>query len=187
MSCCLHSGFLEFVIYELTFHYPTPVMVKFPHNSLSFCLNPTFLSQGSSNSGRTRSFSLLPHLTPSSSPASQRHLGHTASASNIVTITHHKSPAAARRAKIQYPGRLQEVKEVGVEEITIFKTLVSRLGNQRRLVGVFYLIFLYLKELFKADLSYFHNIGIISVSYCITLKSPNILLRCRDSVLWTKI
>ncbi|XP_038580650.1 oxysterol-binding protein-related protein 10 isoform X3 [Micropterus salmoides] len=66
---------------------------------------------GSSSSGRTRSFSLLPHLTPSSSPGSQRHLSHTASPSNIVTITHHKSPAAARRARSQYPGRLLEVKE----------------------------------------------------------------------------
>ncbi|XP_026155837.1 oxysterol-binding protein-related protein 10 isoform X2 [Mastacembelus armatus] len=69
-------------------------------------------TKASSSSGRTRSFSLLPHLTPSSSPGSQRHLGHTASPSNIVTITHHKSPAAARRAKSQYPGRLLEVKEV---------------------------------------------------------------------------
>uniref|UniRef100_A0A1A7WU08 Oxysterol-binding protein n=2 Tax=Iconisemion striatum TaxID=60296 RepID=A0A1A7WU08_9TELE len=67
---------------------------------------------GSSSSGRTRSFSLLPHLTSSSSPSSQRHSGHTASPSNIVTITHHKSPAAARRAKTQYPGQLLEVKEV---------------------------------------------------------------------------
>ncbi|XP_056877103.1 oxysterol-binding protein-related protein 10 isoform X1 [Takifugu flavidus] len=68
---------------------------------------------GSSSSGRTRSFSLLPHLNPpSSSPGSQRHLSHTASPSNIVTITHHKSPAAARRSKSQYPGRLLEVKEV---------------------------------------------------------------------------
>ncbi|XP_017279823.2 oxysterol-binding protein-related protein 10 [Kryptolebias marmoratus] len=67
---------------------------------------------GSSSSGRTRSFSLLPHLTPSSSPSSQRHAGHAASPGNIVTITHHKSPAAARRAKSQYPGQLLEVKEV---------------------------------------------------------------------------
>ncbi|XP_037649903.1 oxysterol-binding protein-related protein 10 isoform X2 [Sebastes umbrosus] len=65
-----------------------------------------------SSAGRTRSFSLLPHLTPSSSPGSQRHLSHAASPSNIVTITHHKSPAAARRAKSLYPGRLLEVKEV---------------------------------------------------------------------------
>ncbi|XP_075907610.1 oxysterol-binding protein-related protein 10 isoform X2 [Nelusetta ayraudi] len=69
-------------------------------------------AKGSSSSGRTRSFSLLPHLTPSSSPAPQRHLSHAASPGNIVTITHHKSPAAARRSKNQYPGRLQEVKEV---------------------------------------------------------------------------
>ncbi|KAL0167019.1 hypothetical protein M9458_038863, partial [Cirrhinus mrigala] len=63
------------------------------------------------SSGRTRSFSLLPHLPPSSSPASQRHLPHHGPPSNIVTITHHKSPAAARRAKNQYPERLLEVKE----------------------------------------------------------------------------
>lgn len=72
-------------------------------------------TQGSS--GRTRSFSLLPHLPPSSSPSSQRnlpphHLPHHGPSSNIVTITHHKSPAAARRAKDQYPERLLEVKEV---------------------------------------------------------------------------
>lgn len=78
------------------------------HNSLD--------TQGSS--GRTRSFSLLPHLPPSSSPAAQRHLPphhlppHHGPSSNIVTITHHKSPAAARRAKDQYPERLLEVKEV---------------------------------------------------------------------------
>uniref|UniRef100_A0A9J8AY68 Oxysterol-binding protein n=1 Tax=Cyprinus carpio carpio TaxID=630221 RepID=A0A9J8AY68_CYPCA len=70
----------------------------------------TFEAQGSS--GRTRSFSLLPHLPPSSSPASQRHLPHHGPQSNIVTITHHKSPAAARRAKNQYPERILEVKEV---------------------------------------------------------------------------
>ncbi|XP_016396073.1 oxysterol-binding protein-related protein 10-like [Sinocyclocheilus rhinocerous] len=70
----------------------------------------TLDAQGSS--GRTRSFSLLPHLPPSSSPASQRHLPHHGPQSNIVTITHHKSPAAARRARNQYPERLLEVKEV---------------------------------------------------------------------------
>ncbi|KAI2646513.1 Oxysterol-binding protein-related protein 10 [Labeo rohita] len=69
-------------------------------------------SSAKGSSGRTRSFSLLPHLPPSSSPASQRHLPHHGPPSNIVTITHHKSPAAARRAKNQYPERLLEVKEV---------------------------------------------------------------------------
>lgn len=68
------------------------------------------VSQGSS--GRTRSVSLLPHLPPSSSPVSQRHLPHHGPPSNVVTITRHKSPAAARRAKNQYPERLLEVKEV---------------------------------------------------------------------------
>ncbi|CAB1351303.1 unnamed protein product, partial [Coregonus sp. 'balchen'] len=47
----------------------------------------------------------------SSSPGIQRHLVCAGTPSNIVTITHHKSPAAARRAKNQYPGRLLEVKE----------------------------------------------------------------------------
>ncbi|XP_029519565.2 oxysterol-binding protein-related protein 10-like isoform X1 [Oncorhynchus nerka] len=66
---------------------------------------------GSSSSGRSRSVSLLPHLPPTSSPGIQRHLACPGTPSNIVTITHHKSPAAARRAKNQYPGRLLEVKE----------------------------------------------------------------------------
>ncbi|KAL0962517.1 hypothetical protein UPYG_G00341040 [Umbra pygmaea] len=68
---------------------------------------------GFSSSGRSRSVSLLPHLPPaSSSPGNQRHLACPGTPSNIVTITHHKSPAAARRSKNQYPGRLMEVKEV---------------------------------------------------------------------------
>uniref|UniRef100_A0A3Q3QIE0 Oxysterol-binding protein n=1 Tax=Monopterus albus TaxID=43700 RepID=A0A3Q3QIE0_MONAL len=85
--------------------------------------------QGSSSSGRTRSFSLLPHLTPSSSPGSQRHLGHTTSPSNIVTITHHKSPSAARRAKSQYPGRLLEVKEVMSQAEGQQKNLVQSIDS----------------------------------------------------------
>ncbi|KAJ8288269.1 hypothetical protein COCON_G00009280 [Conger conger] len=72
-------------------------------------------AKGSSctSSVRTRSFSLLPHPPPtSSSPGSQRHSTHTGAPGAIVTITHHKSPAAGRRAKNQYPGRLLEVREV---------------------------------------------------------------------------
>ncbi|KAL2080601.1 hypothetical protein ACEWY4_024394 [Coilia grayii] len=78
------------------------------------CVDKTAGCQdGPGSSGRTRSFSLLPHMPPSSSsPSSQRHLAHPGAPSNIVTITHHKSPAAARRANNQYPSRLQEVKEV---------------------------------------------------------------------------
>lgn len=100
------------------------------HTTLSLpsflCAPPHPPHQGSSSSGRTRSFSLLPHLTPSSSPGSQRHLSHAASPSNIVTITHHKSPAAARRAKSQYPGRLLEVKEVGAAGAATLKHLTLR-------------------------------------------------------------
>ncbi|XP_053717944.1 oxysterol-binding protein-related protein 10-like isoform X1 [Synchiropus splendidus] len=84
---------------------------------------------GSSSSGRTRSFSLLPHLTSSSSPGSQRHLSHSASPGNIVTITHHKSPAAARRAKNQYPGRLLEVKEVMSQAEGQQKNLVQSIDS----------------------------------------------------------
>ncbi|XP_066861945.1 oxysterol-binding protein-related protein 10 isoform X3 [Kogia breviceps] len=62
-------------------------------------------------SSRSRSLTLLPHGTPNSaSPCSQRHLG--AGAPGVVTITHHKSPAAARRAKSQYSGQLHEVREM---------------------------------------------------------------------------
>ncbi|XP_029977109.1 oxysterol-binding protein-related protein 10 isoform X1 [Salarias fasciatus] len=86
-------------------------------------------SSSSSSSGRTRSFSLLPHLTPSSSPGSQRHLSHAASPGNIVTITHHKSPAAARRARSQYPGRLLEVKEVMSQAEGQQKNLVQSIDS----------------------------------------------------------
>ncbi|XP_054451840.1 oxysterol-binding protein-related protein 10 [Pteronotus mesoamericanus] len=62
-------------------------------------------------SSRSRSLTLLPHGTPNSaSPCSQRHLG--AGAPGVVTITHHKSPAAARRVKSQYSGQLHEVREM---------------------------------------------------------------------------
>ncbi|XP_019389081.1 PREDICTED: oxysterol-binding protein-related protein 10, partial [Crocodylus porosus] len=63
-----------------------------------------------SNSSRNRSFSLLPHgTTNSASPSSQKHLSQ--SGPTVVTITHHKSPAAARRAKSQQSGQMHEVRE----------------------------------------------------------------------------
>lgn len=62
-------------------------------------------------SSRSRSLTLLPHGTPNSaSPCSQRHLG--VGAPGVVTVTHHKSPAAARRTKSQYSGQLHEVREM---------------------------------------------------------------------------
>ncbi|XP_019364251.1 PREDICTED: oxysterol-binding protein-related protein 10 [Gavialis gangeticus] len=64
-----------------------------------------------SNSSRNRSFSLLPHgTTNSASPSSQKHLSQ--SGPTVVTITHHKSPAAARRAKNQQSGQMHEVREI---------------------------------------------------------------------------
>ncbi|KAL4677860.1 hypothetical protein H8959_020534, partial [Pygathrix nigripes] len=68
------------------------------------------MNSKSAPGSRSRSLTLLPHGTPNSaSPCSQRHL--SVGAPGVVTITHHKSPAAARRAKSQYPGQLHEVRE----------------------------------------------------------------------------
>ncbi|XP_007055041.3 oxysterol-binding protein-related protein 10 [Chelonia mydas] len=62
-------------------------------------------------SSRNRSLSLLPSgMSNSASPSSQKHQGQ--SGPTVVTVTHHKSPAAARRAKNQYTGQLHEVKEI---------------------------------------------------------------------------
>lgn len=69
-----------------------------------------FLFQSISSS-RSRSSSLLPPGTVNSaSPSGQKHMNQ--SGPTVVTITHHKSPAAARRAKSQHSGRLHEVREV---------------------------------------------------------------------------
>ncbi|XP_073534134.1 oxysterol-binding protein-related protein 10 isoform X1 [Phyllobates terribilis] len=82
----------------------------------------------SSLSQRARSFSLLPHgTTNSSSPGSQRHLAQ--GGPSVVTITHHKSPAAARRSKIQNPAHLHEVKEVMAEVEGQQKNLVHAIES----------------------------------------------------------
>ncbi|XP_028926579.1 oxysterol-binding protein-related protein 10 isoform X2 [Ornithorhynchus anatinus] len=65
----------------------------------------------STPSFRSRSLTLLPPGTPNSaSPSSQRHLN--PGAPSVVTITHHKSPAAARKVKNQCAGQLHEVREM---------------------------------------------------------------------------
>ncbi|XP_010189247.1 PREDICTED: oxysterol-binding protein-related protein 10-like, partial [Mesitornis unicolor] len=62
-------------------------------------------------SSRSRSSSLLPPGTVNSaSPSGQKHMNQ--SGPTVVTITHHKSPAAARRAKSQRSGQLHEVREM---------------------------------------------------------------------------
>ncbi|XP_077347587.1 oxysterol-binding protein-related protein 10 [Lithobates pipiens] len=82
----------------------------------------------SSLSQRARSFSLLPHGTSSSSsPGSQRHVALTGP--SVVTITHHKSPAAARRSKNQNPTHLHEVKEVMAEVEGQQKNLVHAIES----------------------------------------------------------
>ncbi|XP_078520062.1 oxysterol-binding protein-related protein 10 [Lissotriton helveticus] len=81
-----------------------------------------------STSSRPRSFSLLPHGTPiSASPGSQRQ--QAPSGASVVTITHHKSPAAARRAKSPYPDRLHQVKEVMSQVEGQQKTLVHAIES----------------------------------------------------------
>nr|XP_025046075.1 oxysterol-binding protein-related protein 10 [Pelodiscus sinensis] len=65
----------------------------------------------STPSSRNRSLSLLPlGMNNSASPGSQKH--QSQSGPTVVTVTHHKSPAAARRAKSQYSGQLHEVREI---------------------------------------------------------------------------
>ncbi|KAK2515947.1 hypothetical protein Q9233_013946 [Columba guinea] len=65
----------------------------------------------STSSSRSRSSSLLPSGTVNSaSPSGQKHINQ--SGPTVVTITHHKSPAAARRAKSQRSGQLHEVREI---------------------------------------------------------------------------
>uniref|UniRef100_A0A8C4YQ06 Oxysterol-binding protein n=1 Tax=Gopherus evgoodei TaxID=1825980 RepID=A0A8C4YQ06_9SAUR len=62
-------------------------------------------------SSRNRNLSLLPSgMSNSASPSSQKHQGQ--SGPTVVTVTHHKSPAAARRAKNQYTGQLHDVREI---------------------------------------------------------------------------
>ncbi|KAM9164304.1 oxysterol-binding protein-related protein 10 isoform 1-T1 [Pangshura tecta] len=62
-------------------------------------------------SSRNRNLSLLPSgMSNSASPSSQKHQGQ--SGPTVVTVTHHKSPAAARRAKSQYTGQLHDVREI---------------------------------------------------------------------------
>ncbi|XP_048882490.1 oxysterol-binding protein-related protein 10 isoform X2 [Brienomyrus brachyistius] len=88
------------------------------------------------SSGRARSFSLLPHpplsssaSSSSASPAGSRATPLAGAPSGIVTITHHKSPAAARRAHSQYPGRLLEVKEIMSQAEGQQKTLVHSIES----------------------------------------------------------
>uniref|UniRef100_A0A452J269 Oxysterol-binding protein n=1 Tax=Gopherus agassizii TaxID=38772 RepID=A0A452J269_9SAUR len=62
-------------------------------------------------SSRNRNLSLLPSgMSNSASPSSQKHQGQ--SGPTVVTVTHHKLPAAARRAKSQYTGQLHDVREI---------------------------------------------------------------------------
>lgn len=81
-----------------------------------------------SSSGRAKSSSLLPHGGTNATPSSsQRQLSH--SGPSIITITHHKSPAAARKSKIQHPGQLHDVKEMMSHAEGQQKTLVHSIES----------------------------------------------------------
>ncbi|XP_031667683.1 uncharacterized protein LOC116359258 [Oncorhynchus kisutch] len=102
----------------------------------------------SSAKGRTLSFSVLPpplshrHPAPpvassftSSSPGTQRKPLYPG-VGGVVTITHHRSPAAARRARTQNnqnyhpaPGRLSQVKEVMTQAEGQQKNLVNSIES----------------------------------------------------------
>uniref|UniRef100_A0A8C8S397 Oxysterol-binding protein n=1 Tax=Pelusios castaneus TaxID=367368 RepID=A0A8C8S397_9SAUR len=82
----------------------------------------------STASSRNRSLSLLPHgMSNSASPSSQRNQGQ--SGPTVVTVTHHKSPAAARRAKNQYTDQLHDVREIMSQVEGQQKTLVQAIES----------------------------------------------------------
>ncbi|TRY82254.1 hypothetical protein DNTS_009368 [Danionella cerebrum] len=86
------------------------------------------------SSGRTRSFSPFAHLSPSSSPSLQRHQTHLLPPpqhplpSSVVTVTHNKSPGAARRART-HPEKLQELKEVMTQAELHQRSLVQSIES----------------------------------------------------------
>ncbi|XP_074051729.1 oxysterol-binding protein-related protein 10 [Macrotis lagotis] len=81
------------------------------------------INSKSPSSSRSRSLTLLPHGTSnSSSPSSQRHL--TPAPSTVVTVTHHKSPAAARKSRSQSSAQLHDVREMMSQVEGQQKTLV---------------------------------------------------------------
>ncbi|XP_031675282.1 oxysterol-binding protein-related protein 11, partial [Oncorhynchus kisutch] len=108
----------------------------------------TSFTTSSSTQGRTLSFSVLPpplshrHPAPpvassftSSSPGTQRKPLYPG-VGGVVTITHHRSPAAARRARTQNnqnyhpaPGRLSQVKEVMTQAEGQQKNLVNSIES----------------------------------------------------------
>ncbi|XP_077160693.1 oxysterol-binding protein-related protein 10 isoform X3 [Paroedura picta] len=78
----------------------------------------------SSSSSRMKGLSLFPHGAANSTfPGSQKSLNQ--SGQPVVTITHHKSPAAARKAKAQRPGHLHEVREHSSHESILVEDEVT--------------------------------------------------------------
>jgi len=52
----------------------------------------------------------------------------------VVTITHHKSPAAARRAKSQRSGQLHEVREVRESDTTSYFALEKTVKSDKSIL-----------------------------------------------------
>ncbi|XP_065439616.1 oxysterol-binding protein-related protein 10 isoform X2 [Chrysemys picta bellii] len=90
----------------------------------------------STPSSRNRNLSLLPPgMSNSASPSSQKHQGQ--SGPTVVTVTHHKSPAAARRAKSQYTGQLHEVREHSAPELILVEDeMTDTEDNEEEDLGV---------------------------------------------------
>nr|XP_047931982.1 oxysterol-binding protein-related protein 10 isoform X5 [Anser cygnoides] len=88
------------------------------------------------SSSRSRSSSLLPPGTANSaSPSGQKYMNQ--SGPTVVTITHHKSPAAARRAKSQRSGQLHEVREHSASELILVEDeMTDTEDNEEEDLGV---------------------------------------------------
>nr|XP_032640050.1 oxysterol-binding protein-related protein 10 isoform X3 [Chelonoidis abingdonii] len=87
-------------------------------------------------SSRNKNLSLLPSgMSNSASPSSQKHQGQ--SGPTVVTVTHHKSPAAARRAKSQYTGQLHDVREHSAPELILVEDeMTDTEDNEEEDLGV---------------------------------------------------
>ncbi|XP_053265575.1 oxysterol-binding protein-related protein 10 isoform X3 [Podarcis raffonei] len=79
----------------------------------------------STPTSRMKSLSLLPPGTSNSTSSSSSQKSLNQVGPPVVTITHHKSPAAARRAKNQCPGQLNEVRECSTRDLILVEDEVT--------------------------------------------------------------
>ncbi|XP_028605833.2 oxysterol-binding protein-related protein 10 isoform X4 [Podarcis muralis] len=91
----------------------------------------------STPTSRTKSLSLLPPGTSNSTSSSSSQKSLNQVGPPVVTITHHKSPAAARRAKNQCPGQLNEVRECSTRDLILVEDEVTDTeDNEEEDIGV---------------------------------------------------